>query len=319
MHRLVSLMSALLLLTCAAATSAQPLAPERALVPGESFKECDLCPEMVVVPAGSFTMGSPESEASRNSWEGPQHEATFAKPFAVGKFEVTVDQFAAFVRDTGYRSGVVCWTYENGKFDDRFDRSWRTPGYSQDGSYPAACLNWTDAKAYVDWLAKKTGKGYRLPSESEWEYAARARTTPGPDPPFGFGSDAGAICVHGNGLDQTAKRDFPGTGAWTFLPCSDGSAYAAPVGRFSANAFGLYDMLGNVREWTEDCYQEDQGYRGAPDNGAAWTSGACRNRVVRGGSWLSNARQLRLAFRSRNSPDQRLNDVGLRVARTLAP
>ena len=323
MLRIVPLISALLLLTWAAAApvAAQPLTPERerALVAGDSFKDCDDCPEMVVVPAGSFTMGSPESEISRNSWEGPQHVVTFAKPFAVGKFEVTVDQLAAFVRDTGYRSGSVCWTYENAKFDDRFDRSWRNPGYAQDGSHPAACLSWTDAKAYVEWLAKKTGgKGYRLLSESEWEYAARGRTAPGPDPPFGFGSDVAAICAHGNGLDQTAKREFPGTGTWTFLPCSDGYAYVAPVGRFSANAFGLFDMLGNVREWTEDCYHDDVGYRGAPTDGAAWTTDPCRSRVLRGGSWLSYARLLRLAFRAKNAPDSRLNDVGLRVARTLS-
>jgi len=323
MLRTVSHLSALALLICAAVSpvAAQPLTAdrERALAAGASFKECDACPEMVVVPAGSFTMGSPEGEAGRNSWEGPQHEVTFAKPFAVGKFEVTVDQFDAFVRETGYRSGVVCWTYENGKFDDRFDRSWRNPGYSQDGSYPAACLSWGDARAYVEWLAKKTGKGYRLLSEAEWEYAARARTSPGPDPPFGFGSDAGAICIHGNGADLTAKREFAGTGTWSFLPCSDGHAFTAPVGRFSTNAFGLYDLLGNVREWTEDCLHEEAGYRGAPDDGSAWTSGPCRNRVLRGGSWLSNARQLRLAFRARNAPDPRLNDVGLRVARPLAP
>jgi formylglycine-generating enzyme required for sulfatase activity len=302
-----------------ATARAQPLAPEqeRTLAPSESFKECEDCPEMVVVPAASFTMGSPESESGRNSWEGPQHVVTFAKPFAVGKFEVTVDQFAAFVRDTGYNAGTVCWTYENAKFDDRFDRSWRNPGYAQDGSHPAACVSWQDAKAYVDWLAKKTGRGYRLLSEAEWEYAARARTEPGSGPRFGFGNDEAAICAHGDGLDQTAKGEFPRTGTWTFLPCSDGYVHTAPVGRFSANGFGLYDFIGNVREWTEDCYHEDQGYRGAPVDGSAWLSGPCRYRVLRGGSWLSYARLLRLAFRFRSAPDFRLDDVGLRVARTL--
>ena len=322
MHRLIPFMSALALLICAASTqvSAQALSPERerALAPRDSFRECDTCPEMVVVPAGSFTMGSPESESGRNSWEGPQHVVTFAKPFAVGKFEVTVDQFAAFVRDTGYGAGSVCWTYENVKFDDRFDRSWRNPGYSQDGSHPAACLNWNDAKAYVDWLAKKTGgMGYRLLSEAEWEYAARAMTAPGSGPRYGFGDDEKAICAHGNGLDQTAKREIPSPGTWTFLPCSDGHAYTAPVGRFTANGFGLHDMLGNAREWTQDCYHDDQGYRGAPSDGSAWTSGPCQSRVLRGGSWLGYARLLRVAFRFKNIPSGRLNDVGLRVARTL--
>src|SRR5262249_57716176 len=117
-------------------------------------------------------MGWREREGGRNWWEGPQHVVAFAKPFAVGKFEVTVDQFAAFVAETGYDAGSVCWTYEGNKFDDRFDRSWRNPGYSQEGSHPAACLNWDDAKAYVDWLAKKTGGGYRPLSEDEWEKTA---------------------------------------------------------------------------------------------------------------------------------------------------
>jgi formylglycine-generating enzyme required for sulfatase activity len=273
---------------------------------------------MVVVPAGSFTMGSPDSEKGRNSWEGPQHVVTFARPFAVGKLEVTVDQFAAFVRETGYDAGSTCWTYEEGKFDSRTGRSWRNPGFAQDGSHPAACLSWHDAKAYADWLARKTGgKDYRLLSEAEWEYAARARTTPGTGSRYAFGNDENALCAHGDGLDQTAKRTFPGTEAWTFLPCSDGYATTAPTGKYTANGFGLHDMQGNVKEWTLDCYQEGLGYRGAPTDGSAWTSGGCRSRVLRGGSWLGYARLLRVAFRFTAAPGERLNDVGIRVARTL--
>jgi formylglycine-generating enzyme required for sulfatase activity len=326
MHRLAPFISALSVLACAFSAPAlgqapaQALAPEaeRALKPADSFRECDGCPEMVVVPAGSFTMGSPESEKGRNSWEGPQHVVTFARPFAVGKFEVTVDQLAAFVRETGYDAGSTCWTYEDAKFDMRAERSWRNPGFSQDGSHPAACLSWNDAKAYADWLAKKTGgKGYRLLSEAEWEYAARARNKPGSGPSFSFGIDENAICAHADGLDQTAKKTFPGTDTWTFLPCSDGYATTAPAGKFAANGFGLYDMQGNVKEWTLDCYQEGLGYRGAPTDGSAWTSGNCRSRVLRGGSWLSYARLLRVAFRSTGAPGERRNDVGIRVARTL--
>ena len=324
MHRFVQFIWGLSLLACTFGDLAfgQPLSTERerALNPKDTFSECDICPGMVVVPAGSFTMGSPESEEGRNSWEGPQHVVTFARPFAVGKFQVTVDQFEAFVRDTGYDAGSTCWTYENARFDSRAGRSWRNPGYSQNGSHPAACLNWYDATAYVGWLSKKTGSmGYRLLSEAEWEYAARARTVPGSGPRYGFGDDENAICAHGNGLDQTAKRELRGAGTWEFLPCSDGFATTAPVGSFSANGFGLYDILGNVREWTEDCYHDDQGYRGAPADGSAWTSGSCRFRVLRGGSWLSYARLVRVAFRwFRNAPGDRLNDVGMRVARTLS-
>lgn len=318
MHRFVLFISALSLLACACGAPALAQDGAQALKPADSFRECDGCPEMVVVPAGSFTMGSPESEKGRNSWEGPQRVVTIARPFAVGKLEVTVDQLAAFVRETGYDAGSRCWTYEDATFDMRSDRSWRNPGFSQDGSHPATCLSWDDAKAYTGWLATKTGsKGYRLLSEAEWEYAARARIKPGSGPRYSFGNDEKEICAHADGLDQTAKKAFPGTDTWTFLPCSDGYAATAPVGKFAANGFGLYDMQGNVKEWTLDCYQEGLGYRGAPTDGSAWTSSDCRFRVLRGGSWLSNARQLRVAFRFTGAPGERRNDVGIRVARTL--
>src|SRR5262245_31143687 len=135
MHRMALLLAALIPFSPGFATSlrAQPLTAEaeRALKPGDSFKDCDVCPEMVVLPAGSFTMGSPESEKGRNSWEGPQHVVTFARPFAIGKFEVTVDQFAVFVRETGYDAGSTCWTYEDGKFDGRTGRSGRNPEFAE--------------------------------------------------------------------------------------------------------------------------------------------------------------------------------------------
>jgi len=325
MHRFVFFVSTLLLLACTfapvcaqEAVQALTAERERALKPADSFRECDVCPEMVVAPAGAFTMGSPDIEKGRNTWEGPSHVVTFARPFAVGKFEVSVDQFAAFVRETRYDVGTTCWTLEDGKLESRAGRSWRNPGFEQDGSHPATCLNWHDAKAYADWLARKTGgKGYRLLSEAEWEYAASARTTPGAGPRFAFGDDESALCTHGDGLDQDARRAFAGTERWTFLPCNDGYAFTAPAGKYIANAFGLHDMQGNVKEWTQDCFQEGQGYRGAPTDGSAWTSGTCRSRVLRGGSWLSFARLLRVAFRFTGTPGERLNDVGIRVARTL--
>jgi formylglycine-generating enzyme required for sulfatase activity len=274
---------------------------------------------MVVVPAGSFTMGSPAVEPGRNSWEGPQHVVTFARPFAVGKFEVTVDQFAAFVRDTSHGTGSACWTFENGKFDMRGSRSWRDPGFAQDGTYPATCLSWHDAGAYVAWLARKTGgKSYSLLSESQWEYAARAQSTPGSGPRFSFGDDERTICANANALDQTAKATLRGTADWQFVACTDGYAYTAPVGSFAANNFGLHDMHGNVKEWTLDCYPENVGYVGAPVDGTAWTTtGGCRARVLRGGSWLSYARLLRVSFRYKGGESDRANDIGLRVARPL--
>jgi formylglycine-generating enzyme required for sulfatase activity len=318
MSRFVLFISTILLLACTfnASVLAQVLTAEREreLQPKDSFRECDVCPELVVIPAGSFTMGSPNRERGRDRSEGPQHVVTFRSPFAVGKFEVTVDQFAAFVSETGYDAGLLCWTVEDGKAEVRDGRSWRNPGYSQTGSHPASCLSWNDAKAYVAWLSTKTGKGYRLLTEAEWEYAARARTHPGLGPRFIFGDDEDAICQHGNGADRTAKRSGSFPKNKTFLSCNDGYAYAAPVGRFSANGFGLYDMLGNVWEWTEDCWNDS--YRGAPTSGSAWTSGDCSKRVLRGGAWDDYPKYLRAADRYWGFTDDR-GIMGTRVARTL--
>jgi formylglycine-generating enzyme required for sulfatase activity len=299
---------------------AQALAPERerALKAKDSFRECDICPEMVVMPLGSFTMGSPKNEVRhRDEREGPQHVVTFKRPFAVGKFEVTVDQFAAFVKETGYDAGSQCETLEDGNTTDRNDRSWRNPGYAQEGSHAAACLSWYDAKTYTVWLSAKTGKSYRLLSEAEWEYVARARTTPGSAPKYSFGDDEGELCAHANGADEIAKKAVPGIRYAT--SCSDGYPYTAPVGSFQANGFGLHDMHGNVKEWTEDCRnRDDESYRGAPADGSVWTHRGCDGRFIRGGSWKRDARFLRAAERSWSVEDDRESDHGFRVARTLS-
>ncbi len=179
-------------------------AEECALVPQDVFKECETCPEMVVVPTGRFTMGSPEREKDRRSGEGPQRVVSVAS-LAVGRLHVTVDQFAAFVAETGHDAGARCSTMEASRLAERAGRSWRDPGFPQTGTHPAVCLGWNDAKAYVDWLARKLGKGYRLLTEAEWEYAARARTEPGAYPRYWFGDDERDLCRHGNSPDQAAK------------------------------------------------------------------------------------------------------------------
>jgi formylglycine-generating enzyme required for sulfatase activity len=305
----------LLSLVSAQQSKAQPLTPaqERALKPQDSFKECGACPEMVVVPAGSFNMGSPASEKGRYDDEGPQHRVTFAKPFAVGKFEVTVHQFAAFVKDTDYDAGSECYSWNISKWEKRAGLSWRNPGFSQSESHPSACLNWHDAKAYVEWLAKKTGKQYRLLSEAEWEYAARAGTATR----YYFGDNENTLCGYGNGPDQRAKQSIPGARGWTVVSCDDGYAYTAPVGTFSANDFGLHDVHGNVREWVEDCWNGK--YSGVPTDGSARTAGECNRRVLRGGSWANYPRNLRSAIRDRGPSDYRSDGNGLRVVRMLAP
>jgi formylglycine-generating enzyme required for sulfatase activity len=287
-------------------------AQERGLKPKDTFRECRDCPEMVVVPAGSFTMGSPSGKKERNSDEGPQHVVTIGKPFAVGKLHVTRDQFAAFVTETGYAASTTCFKWPSAKGDG----SWRDPGFAQDGSHPVVCVSWDDAMAYVDWMAKKTGKPYRLLSEAEFEYAARGRTSPGSYPRFWFGNDEKDLCRYGNGADQKARDSIDAAKSWTIAPCNDGYAYTSPAGHYEPNAFGLYDMAGNAWQWMADCYHDS--YTGAPADGSVWTTGTCSSgRVVRGGSWYYLPGDLRAAQRVRYSVG--IFNVGFRVARTLTP
>ena len=271
-----------------------------ALKRGDVFKDCPECPEMVVVSAGGFTMGSPPDEAGRDDDEGPRHWVNIARPFALGKYEVTKAEFAAFVNETGLGTGDSCWMWEKGDWELRAGRSWLNPGFSQGNRDPVACVSWDDALAYVRWLSQRTGHEYRLPSEAEWEYAARAGTTT----PFHFGSTI-----------STDQVNYDGN--YTYVGGHKGvyREKTAPVGIFPANAFGLHDVHGNVWEWVGDCWNDS--YAGAPGDGSAWTSGNCGLRVLRGGSWLNRPRNLRSADRLWGSPDYRYFYVGFRVARTL--
>jgi formylglycine-generating enzyme required for sulfatase activity len=273
-------------------------AQERGLKVKDTFRECADCPELVVVPAGSFTMGSPQGEQGRRSDEGPQHVVTLSRPFAVGRFQVTRDQFAAFVHETGYAAGSACAASEGGKAVERAGLSWRSAGFAQDGSHPVVCVTWDEARTYVDWMAKKTGKPYRLLSEAEWEYVARG----GGRPRFWFGDDDRDLCRYGNGGTKSL--------------CNDGYDYTAPAGYYPPNAFGLYDMAGNAGQWTADCWHDS--YNGAPADGSAWTAGCRENsRVVRGGSWDSAPAGLRAASRTGSAAAS--NSIGFRVGRMLGP
>ena len=279
---------------------------------GDQFRDCPECPEMVVVPAGSYRMGSPSYEQGRQKNEGPVHEATIGAPFAVGRHEVTVAEFGRFVDETGYSAGSSCWTYEGGEYKDRAGRGWRNPGFGQSGRHPVACVSWNDAQAYVAWLSRETGEEYRLPSESEWEYAARAGTATARY----WGEGESGQCRHGNGADASVKERYSDW-LWPIASCRDGHVHAAPVGSFAANSWGLHDVLGNVWEWTEDC--RNGSYAGAPSDGSAWEYGDCSERVLRGGSWNSKPSYLRAALRLRDSTGYRGSYGGFRVARTLAP
>ena len=275
-----------------------------ALRAGRRFRDCEACPEMVVVPAGTLMMGSPASEEGRNNDEGPVHRVTIAQPFAVGVYEVTRGQYARFVSATGHATGPpFCLTYEEDKFKAR---SGRNPGYEQTAAHPVVCVSWEDARAYVRWLNEETGEAYRFLSEAEWEYVARAGTTTARY----WGESEAGQCRYANGRDASMGFEWA-------VSCHDGHARTAPVGRYEANAFGLYDVLGNVWEWTADCWNES--YAGAPSNGRAWEIGDCSVRVVRGGSWVSRPRNLRSATRFGGPTLGPIDVAGFRLARTLTP
>jgi len=260
--------------------------------PGSTFRDCDDCPEMVVVPPGRFLMGSPDSEAGRLQHEGPQRQVTISKPIAVSRFEVTLGQYARFVDDTGHDSGDACvvWAGVDGGSVVQ-GKNWLDPNFPQAEDHPVVCISWNDARAYIEWLGRTTGKPYRFLSESEWEYMARAGTTTR----YSFGDGEEGICDYANVPDVSAEPVTEGSN-WQYVSCDDGyGVQTAPVGSYAPNAFGLYDVHGNVWEWTQDCYHDS--FTGAPTDGAPWISDQCKTRVVRGGSLSAPAYLSRSAVR----------------------
>lgn len=263
---------------------------------GDVFRDCANCPDMVVVPPGSFTMGTSKSKRER-----PRRRVKIATPFAIGRFQVTRAQFEIFVKATGHDVENTCWTYKKGGWQELFGRSFRNPGFAQDHSHPAVCVNWHDAAAYAVWLSKMTGERYRLPSEAEWEYVTRAGTTT----PFWWGASISTDQANYNG---SAVR-----GDGTNVKYRRGTV---KVHTFKPNPWGLYQVHGNVWEWVGgDCWNET--YKGGPTDGSPWITGDCRNRVLRGGSWASPPRFLRSAARNWDRAGHRNYVIGFRVARTL--
>ena len=273
----------------------------RAHPPGSTFRDCGKCPKMVVVPSGSYEMGSSPSEEGRYDDEGPVHRVTINKPFAVGVYEVTRGEFARFVQATDYVMGNTCWGHnENGEWKRRVDHHWRDPGYTQTDQHPVVCVGWRDAQAYVKWLSRVTRKAYRLLSESEWEYVARAGTHAA----WYWGESESGLCQYANWAH------------WENIAgCDDGAVHTSEVGKYKANAFGLHDVSGNVWEWVEDCWNDS--YVGAPADGRAWPSGNCQKRVLRGGSWGNVPRSFRTAVRLNSLWSIRDYFIGFRIARTL--
>ena len=263
----------------------------RRLTPGERFRDCPDCPQMVVIPAGRFRMGCVSGQDCYDG-EMPVHDVRIGAPFALAAHETTFAEWDACV------AGGGCGGYRPS------DQGW-----GRDGR-PVINVSWDDAQSYVTWLSRTTGESYRLPSEAEWEYAARA----GSRTKYHFGNAESVLCRYANHADASTEYDSRNTS------CSDGfGTMTAPAGSFEANAFGLYDMHGNVWEWVEDCWND--GYAGAPGDGRAWQSGDCTRRVLRGGSWFNPPRILRAADRNWLPTGVRNfnHGFGFRVARTLTP
>ncbi len=277
---------------------------------GQVLRDCPDCPEVVVLPAGQFAMGSAATEANHMGAEEPVHTVTIGRPFAMGRTEVTRAQFAAFITATGYSVGAGCEVRTDAGRQPDPNRTWQNPGFTQTDQDPVVCVSWLDAQAYVAWLSQRTGQTYRLPSEAEWEYAARGGTTT----PFYWGSNAEDACTHGNVADLAYRQTFkdqPGSA------CSDSFPRTAPVGRFGTNPFGLADMIGNAWEWTQDCFSPD--YRSAPTDGSASGGSDCTVRTGRGGAWDIPAAYNRSALRGNALQSMRADETGFRVVRELGP
>jgi len=276
-------------------------------------------PQMVVIPAGSFMMGSPDGESDRSTNEGPRHRVTFERGFALSRTEITVGEFAIFVESTGFQTDAErtgqsrVYDPRSGRMSSRNGVNWREDytGSRADANLPVVHVSWNDASAYARWLAEQTGRGYRLPSEAEFEFALRAGT----QSMYWWGDGSPGDEATEN---LTGDRDTSPTNAqWNvaFRRYDDGYWGPAPVGRLMANPFGLYDMGGNVMEWVEDCWHDS--FVRAPDDGSAWVNPGCNRRVLRGGAWSSTPAMSRSAYRLSGAPDSTDMRVGFRVARDL--
>lgn len=289
------------------ATAAAP-SPRPSAEPGPVvLRDCADCPELVVVPSGRFVMGSASQDPHHKDREEPQRTVTIGQPFAIGRTHVTRQQFDSFARDTKLATGG-CQVYRKTGWGFDAKAGWHAPGFAQDDNHPAVCVSWSEAQAYVEWLSRKTGRSYRLPTEAEWEYAARGGS---PDIRY-WGAEP--QCAFANAADDATRSAHPYLIA---AGCNDGFPETAPVGSFRPNGFGLYDMLGNAGQWTRDCWHAT--YKGAPSDGSAWLDAKCPRRVVRGSAWSDAPEEVRAAVRYNESVSDHEAGVGFRVVRALDP
>jgi formylglycine-generating enzyme required for sulfatase activity len=269
-------------------------------------RDCEQCPEMVVIPAGTAIVGASSNDKFRNADEMPERELAVSQSFAVSRYEITRNQYEAFVRATNRPVGGDCLTDRRKRGDWQIDAvtTFRDPGFTQAGDHPVACVNWDEAQAYVAWLNTRTQGGYRLLTEVEWEYVARGGATQNLIYPWG--DDQAQGCPFANLFDRTTLQTYAGmdtSGYKVFDPmdCADGQLNTSPVGSLQPNGFGVYDIIGNVQEWVEDCYSDSD----------------CTRRLTKGGSWGSLAHNARIAERIPYPPTHRDDSIGIRVAKTL--
>ena len=267
-----------------------------------TFQECDTCPVMVKLPAGTFQMGSPGNEAGRDADEAPRMPVAVAA-FAMGRTEVTRSQWMAFERESGHRADSGCLTWDGDGYVLAAHLGWKNPGFAQTEDHPVVCVTAADAQAFAQWVSRKTGQLYRLPREHEWEYAARS----GSQSAYPWASGAAGVCTHANGADAALLQKNP---RWPGQSCQDGFAHTAPVGSFVPNAWGLYDMHGNVMEWTQDCWAAQLVQ---PDSGLAPLN--CGRLVTRGGGWDLPVSFLRSAYRGKAPARNRGTGIGFRLVR----
>jgi formylglycine-generating enzyme required for sulfatase activity/cytochrome c553 len=291
----------------------------------DEFRDCPECPVMIPVPAGSFLMGTAEADRLTDprtgkpaTNDGPQHQVDIREPFDIGKYEVTVAEFRRFIEATGYEPIEKCMGFSKEEsFKISADITWDKPDFDQYDNAPVGCVSFFDAEAYSEWLSTISGEAYRLPTEAEWEYAARA----GSSSSYYWGNDEAAACDYANvrspGAFSISKRQAESDMNDGF-PCDDKAGQSAPAGSYKANAFGLHDMQGNNWEWVADCSHKS--YADAPTDGRAWLDEkTCRFGVIRGGSYLNRVERSSATVRAGRPRSGGATNMGFRVARgTLA-
>lgn len=281
---------------------------------GNTFQDCDDCPEMVALPSGEARLGAEPHEANTKPGDMPLRTVTIAYTFAVAKTEITRGQFRAFVDETGYSTaGDGCNTWSHNRILGYVkNHRWDNPGYPQNERHPVVCVSHIDASAYTGWLAGRTGRAYRLLSSTEFEYATRAGTRG----PWFWGTSNADACTYANVADAVFRRNFHYAPVFN---CDDGYEYTAPAASYEPNLWGLYDMLGNAWEWTDDCLHRSAA--GVPTDGRPWleeNDGECDRRTPRGGSWVSGTDWVRAAAQAGDKAEYHSQLLGFRVAVTIA-